>query len=72
MPGSYRRQCLVLMANPGKFAVGRVALVQIYNDLPSESVDSSVIAAAERLSISLVATLDRRHFNAVRPNHVSA
>jgi len=60
------------MANPGKFAVGRVALVQIYNDLPSESVDSSVIAAAERLSISLVATLDRRHFNAVRPNHVSA
>jgi hypothetical protein len=47
-------------------------LVQIYRDLPLGSVDSSVIAAAERLSISDVATLDRRHFTVVRPNHVTA
>jgi hypothetical protein len=30
------------------------------------------MAAAERLSISDVATLDRRHFTVVRPNHVTA
>ena len=47
-------------------------LVQIYNDLPLGSVDSSVVAAAERLSITDVATLDRRHFTVVRPNHVKA
>jgi hypothetical protein len=47
-------------------------LVQIYSDLPLGSVDSSVIAAAERLSIKDVATLDRRHFTVVRPNHVTA
>jgi predicted nucleic acid-binding protein len=47
-------------------------LVQIYSDLPLGSVDSSVIAAAERLSISDVATLDRRHFTVVRPTHVAA
>jgi hypothetical protein len=47
-------------------------LVQIYSDLPMGSVDSSVMAAAERLSIGDVATLDRRHFTVVRPNHVTA
>ena len=47
-------------------------LVQISRDLPSGSVDGSVIAAAERLSVSDVATLDRRHFSVVRPNHVTA
>jgi predicted nucleic acid-binding protein len=47
-------------------------LVQIHRDLPLGSVDSSVMAAAERLSISDVATLDRRHFTVVRPNHVTA
>jgi len=71
---------------PGDFAAGnlipehvsaedwlRIAeLVQIYRDLRLGSVDSSLIAAAERLSISEVATLDRRHFTAVAPNHVTA
>ena len=47
-------------------------LVQTYRDLPLGSVDSSVVAAAERLSISDVATLDRRHFTVVRPIHVTA
>ena len=47
-------------------------LVQIYRDLPLGSVDSSVIAAAERLSINDVATLDRRHFTVVLPKHVTA
>ncbi len=45
-------------------------LVQVYRDLPLGTVDASVIAAAERLSIRDVATLDRRHFTVVRPTHL--
>jgi uncharacterized protein len=47
-------------------------LVHRYGDLPLGTVDASIIAAAERLTITDVATLDRRHFNVVRPNHVAA
>jgi predicted nucleic acid-binding protein len=43
-----------------------------FGDLPLGTVDASVVTAAERLKISQVATLDRRHFSAVRPNHVPA
>lgn len=51
----------------------RVAeLVATYRDLPLGTVDGSVIAAAERLGIAVIATLDRRHFTIVRPAHVSA
>lgn len=32
----------------------------------------ALIAAAERLGASEVATLDRRHFTVVRPSHVEA
>jgi hypothetical protein len=31
-----------------------------------------VIAVAERLNLTDVATLDRRHFTVVRPSHVDA
>jgi len=48
------------------------ALVSVYRDLPLGSVDASVVAAGERLGISQVATLDRRHFTVVRPVHVEA
>lgn len=47
-------------------------LVAIYHDLPLGTVDASVIATAERLGISVIATLDRRHFTVVRPKHVRA
>jgi hypothetical protein len=51
----------------------RVAeLVGRYRDLPLGTVDASVIATAERLDITEVATLDRRHFSVVRPRHVEA
>ena len=42
-------------------------LVWQYRDLPLGTVDASVIAAAERLRIVEIATLDRRHFTVVRP-----
>jgi uncharacterized protein len=45
-------------------------LVAQYHDLPLGTVDASVIALAERLNVSAVATLDRRHFTVVRPKHV--
>jgi predicted nucleic acid-binding protein len=47
-------------------------LVGIYRDLPLGAVDASVVAAAERLRLTQVATLDRRHFTVVRPAHIEA
>jgi predicted nucleic acid-binding protein len=47
-------------------------LVGRYRCLPLGTVDASVVAAAERLQLSQIATLDRRHFTVVRPAHVPA
>ncbi len=47
-------------------------LVWRYQDMPMGTVDASVVAAAERLGVSEVATLDHRHFSVVRPRHVDA
>ncbi|MET0966498.1 MAG: PIN domain-containing protein [Nakamurella sp.] len=48
----------------------RVAeLVAAYRDFPLGMVDASVIACAERRQLTEIATLDRRHFGAVRPRH---
>lgn len=41
-------------------------LVEQYDDFPLGTTDASVIAVAERLSVTDSATLDRRHFAAVR------
>lgn len=46
------------------------SLVNEYADMHLGVVEASVVALAERLQISTVATLDRRHFAAVRPRHV--
>jgi predicted nucleic acid-binding protein len=45
-------------------------LVITYADLPLGAVDASIVAIAERLGIAEVATLDRRHFTVIRPQHV--
>ncbi len=47
-------------------------LVAGYRDLPLGTVDASVVAAAERLDVQEIATVDRRHFGVVRPSHVDA
>lgn len=47
-------------------------LVANYRDLPLRTVDASVVAAAERLGVQEIATVDRRHFSVVRPSHVAA
>jgi predicted nucleic acid-binding protein len=45
-------------------------LVGTYADQPLGTVDASIIALAERLNLSAVATLDHRHFGVVRPRQV--
>ena len=47
-------------------------LVVTYASLPLGTTDASVIAVAERLKLTEIATLDRRHFTVVRPSHVDA
>lgn len=46
-------------------------LVWRYRDLPLGSVDASVVVTAERLGVTTVVTLDRRHFTVVRPKHTA-
>jgi predicted nucleic acid-binding protein len=47
-------------------------LVKQYRDLPLGTTDAAAIACAERLGIGQVATVDVKHFSAVRPSHVTA
>jgi predicted nucleic acid-binding protein len=47
-------------------------LVPAYRDLPLGTVDASVVAAAERLDLVVLATLDGMHFTVVRPAHAAA
>jgi len=49
-----------------------VELVWRYRDARLGTVDASAVAAAERLGITTVATLDRRHSEMVRPTHADA
>ena len=52
---------------------GRIAeLIERYSDLGLGGTDASLIAIAERLGVTRIATLDRRHFGVVRPNHTPA
>jgi uncharacterized protein len=48
------------------------ALIDQYADFPLGGTDASLIAVAERRKLTTVATLDRRHFHAVRPQHCDA
>ncbi|HLN16779.1 MAG TPA: PIN domain-containing protein [Acidimicrobiales bacterium] len=47
-----------------------VELIEGYADLGLGVVDASVVAIAERLGVTQIATLDRRHFSVVRPAHL--
>lgn len=47
-------------------------MVKRYADFPLGGTDASVAVLAERLRTPLVATLDRRHFQALRPLHCEA
>ncbi|MFC0600547.1 type II toxin-antitoxin system VapC family toxin [Streptomyces palmae] len=47
-------------------------LVEQYADLPLGAADASVVAVAERLGVTEIATIDLRHFHVVRPRHTPA
>lgn len=47
-------------------------LLDRYRDLRVGFVDAAVLALVERLEESKLATLDHRHFGAMRPRHVDA
>jgi predicted nucleic acid-binding protein len=45
-------------------------LLKQYADARLDLVDATLVAAAERLNIETILTLDRRDFRLIRPNHV--
>lgn len=49
--------------------VRAVELLRQYADLGLGLVDASIVAIAERLGVTTIATLDRRDFAVVRPAH---
>lgn len=52
---------------------GRAAeLLTTYRDLRLGVVDATVVALAERLGVTTLATIDRRDFSVVRPAHTEA
>lgn len=48
------------------------ALVARYADLGLGTVDASIVAVAERLGVTQIATFNHRDFRVVRPSHVDA
>ncbi len=47
------------------------SLASTYEDLPLGATDASILALAERLNDSTIATLDRRHFTVVKSDRIS-
>lgn len=47
-------------------------LIVAYADLRIGGTDASVVALAERLGTTRIATLNHRHFRVVRPRHAAA
>lgn len=61
----------VLVEHPAMTDWLRIAeLVWVYRDWPLGTTDASTITLAERMNVTRIATLDHRHFAAVRPDHV--
>jgi len=44
-------------------------LIDTYTDVGLDAADASIIAIAERLNQTQIATLDERDFRIIRPNH---
>lgn len=47
-----------------------VSLMREYADAKIGFVDASVVGVAERIGVTRIYTLDRRHFTMIRPAHV--
>jgi predicted nucleic acid-binding protein len=44
-------------------------ILRKYNDQNIDFVDACIVAMAERLNITTILTVDRRHFGVFKPNH---
>jgi predicted nucleic acid-binding protein len=63
----------LIVEHPIQPDLARMAeLVWRYKDLPLGTADASIVALAERLDVTTIATLDRRDFSVVKPMHVEA
>jgi predicted nucleic acid-binding protein len=70
---SIAREQQFTIISPTEETLARAAvLIGQYADLRLGLVDACVIALAERLDATHIATLNRRHFTVVRPQHVVA
>jgi predicted nucleic acid-binding protein len=63
---------LELLDLPRRWLLRAGELLVRYHDLSLGLVDATVVAATEMLGEPKLATLDRRHFHAVRPKHCEA
>lgn len=79
--GSFAELALIEMVRDGTLIVevliatdwDRVhELIEKYADLGLGVTDASIVAVAERLNVTRIATLDHRHFRVVRPEHCKA
>lgn len=48
------------------------AILEQYADTRMDFVDATLVALAERLDVTCILTIDRRHFRIVRPRHCAA
>jgi predicted nucleic acid-binding protein len=60
---------LELLELPNRWLQRAGELLDRYRDLSLGLVDATVLAATEMLQEAKLATLDRRHFHAVKPEH---
>lgn len=47
-------------------------IIRKYDDANIDFVDAAIVAIAERLNITKILTVDRRHFGMFKPNHCEA
>lgn len=72
-PGAARADGSATPLAPTAGDYARMAeLVWQYRDLPLGAADASIVAPAEQLGVTAIATVDRRDFGIVRPRHVDA
>lgn len=69
---SFKTGFLDVVSSTDDDLVRAAELVEQCADLPLGTTDACIVALAEHLKITELLTLDRRHFNVVRPRHVQA
>ncbi|MGH3545705.1 MAG: type II toxin-antitoxin system VapC family toxin [Mycobacteriales bacterium] len=67
---AFDKDGFTLIENTPEDRARMVQLLRKYDNLSLGAVDASVIAVAERLNVTDIATVDRLHFSIVKPVHV--